>query len=91
MNGHDFADALSISSWAYATKSPMLLTTADGRLTQEEVDAIKADKLVKRVILVGGTSDVAWQNAQQDYKAIKRVPVVLADNTQSGHGGTHPH
>jgi len=24
-----------------------------------------------------------------DYEAIKRVPVVLADNTQSGHGGTY--
>ncbi|MCR5179908.1 MAG: glycosyl hydrolase 53 family protein [Bacteroidaceae bacterium] len=39
--------------------------------------------------LVGGTSDVAWQNAQIDYKAIKKVPVVLADNTKSGHGGTY--
>ncbi len=39
--------------------------------------------------LVGGTSDVAWQNAQMDYKAIKRIPVVLADNTLSGHGGTY--
>ena len=32
---------------------------------------------------------MAWKNAQTDYKAIKRVPVVLADNTQSGHGGTY--
>ncbi len=39
--------------------------------------------------LVGGTSDVAWKNAQMDYEAIKRIPVVLADNTQSGHGGTY--
>ena len=39
--------------------------------------------------LVGGTTDVAWQNAQMDYKAIKKVPVVLADNTRSGHGGTY--
>ncbi len=39
--------------------------------------------------LVGGTGDVAWQNAQIDYKAIKKVPVVLADNTTSGHGGTY--
>ena len=39
--------------------------------------------------LVGGRSDVAWANAQQDYKAIRHVPVVLADNTQSGHGGTY--
>ena len=38
---------------------------------------------------MGGTTDVAWPNAQQDYKAIKKVPVVLADNTKSGHGGTY--
>ncbi len=39
--------------------------------------------------LVGGTTDVAWENAQMDYKAIKKNPVVLADNTKSGHGGTY--
>ncbi len=39
--------------------------------------------------IVGGTGDVAWQNAQLDYKAIKKIPVVLADNTRSGHGGTY--
>lgn len=39
--------------------------------------------------LVGGKSDVAWQNAQMDYETIKKVPVVLADNTRSGHGGTY--
>ena len=39
--------------------------------------------------LVGGRGDVAWPNAQKDYDAIKRVPVVLADNTQSGHDGTY--
>ena len=39
--------------------------------------------------LVGGTSDVAWKNAQMDYDAISKMPVVLADNTQSGHGGTY--
>ena len=38
--------------------------------------------------LVGGTTDVAWKNAQTDYDAIKKIPVVLADNTQSGHGGS---
>ena len=39
--------------------------------------------------LVGGTEDVAWQNAPMDYKTIKNNPVVLADNTKSGHGGTY--
>ena len=39
--------------------------------------------------LVGGQSDAGWKNAQIDYEAIKNVPVVLADNTRSGHGGTY--
>ncbi|MBQ9665196.1 MAG: hypothetical protein IJV33_01810 [Bacteroidaceae bacterium] len=43
--------------------------------------------------MTGGTTDVAYQNAQIDYESISKVPVVLADNTQSGHGGTYgqPH
>ena len=38
---------------------------------------------------VVAASDVAWQNAQMDYQNIKKNPVVLADNTKSGHGGTY--
>ena len=39
--------------------------------------------------IVGGTSDVAYQNAQKDYDRIHHVPVCLADHPASGHGGTY--
>lgn len=41
------------------------------------------------IYLTGGPGDVAYRNAQEDYAAIAHVPVVLADNEQSGHGGTY--
>ena len=39
--------------------------------------------------IVGGPSDVAFVNAQQDYERITETPVVLADHPASGHGGTY--
>ncbi len=39
--------------------------------------------------IVGGPSDVAYQNAQKDYDRIHHVPVCLADHPASGHGGTY--
>lgn len=39
--------------------------------------------------IVGGPSDVAYQNAQKDYDRIDHVPVALADHPASGHGGTY--
>ena len=41
------------------------------------------------IYMVGGPSDVAYQNAQKDYERIGHVPVVLADHPASGHGGTY--
>lgn len=54
-----FADALSIAPWAYSTGSPILLTGADGLLTNDEVSAIKGDALVKRIVIVGGEASVS--------------------------------
>ena len=68
----------------------LILNAGMGKMTMADASAKSLKNLHGPILyLVGGTSDVAWQNAQQDYKAIKRVPVVLADNTQSGHGGTY--
>lgn len=39
--------------------------------------------------IVGGPSDVAFQNAQKDYERISHVPVCLANHPASGHGGTY--
>ncbi|MBR2233642.1 MAG: alpha/beta hydrolase [Prevotella sp.] len=71
-------------------KTYLILNAGMGKMTMADASAKSLKNLHGPILyLVGGTSDVAWQNAQQDYKAIKRVPVVLADNTQSGHGGTY--
>lgn len=39
--------------------------------------------------VVGGKSDVAYENAQKDYARISQVPVCLANHPASGHGGTY--
>ena len=71
-------------------KTYLILNAGMGKMTMADASAKSLKNLHAPILyLVGGTSDVAWQNAQQDFKAIKRVPVVLADNTQSGHGGTY--
>lgn len=68
----------------------LILNAGMGSMTMADASAESLKNLHGPILyLVGGTTDVAWQNAQADYKAIDRVPVVLADNTQSGHGGTY--
>ena len=71
-------------------KTYIILNAGMGKMTMADASAKSLKNLHGPILyLVGGTTDVAWQNAQMDYKAIKHVPVVLADNTQSGHGGTY--
>lgn len=68
----------------------VILNAGMGKMTMADASRKSLKNLHGPVLyLVGGTTDVAWQNAQMDYKAIDRVPVVLADNMQSGHGGTY--
>ncbi len=75
-------------------KTYIILNAGMGKMTMADANAKSLKKLHAPILyLVGGEGDVAWKNAQMDYKAIKKVPVVLADNTKSGHGGTYnqPH
>ena len=61
-----------------------------GKMEMADASA-KSLKLLHAPILylTGGPSDVAYQNAKIDYESIRKVPVVWADNTTSGHGGTY--
>ena len=71
-------------------KTYLILNAGMGKMTMADASAKSLKNLHGPILyLVGGTEDVAWKNAQMDYKAIKKVPVVLADNTKSGHGGTY--
>lgn len=71
-------------------KTYLILNAGMGKMTMAGASHKSLKNLHGPILyLIGGTDDVAWKNAQTDYKAIKKVPVVLADNTQSGHGGTY--
>lgn len=56
--GLSYPDTLSIGPWAYATGSPIVLTTRNGTLTDTEVQAIKQHHGIKHVVIVGGVSSV---------------------------------
>ncbi len=53
----NYADALSISPYAYATKSPILLAESDGTLSTVTRQRLKAGGFT-RVVIVGGESAV---------------------------------
>ena len=89
--GHSCGGAQVLANAADARlKTYIILNAGMGKMTMADASAKSLKKLHGPILyLVGGTTDVAWENAQMDFKAIKHVPVVLADNTQSGHGGTY--
>ena len=71
-------------------KTYLILNAGMGKMTMADASRKSLKNLHGPILyLVGDKEDVAWANAQMDYQAIKRVPVVLADNTKSGHGGTY--
>lgn len=55
--GANYADSLSISPFAYVTKSPIVLCDPNGGLTQEAIEAIRTGGF-SRAILVGGNAAV---------------------------------
>ncbi len=93
--GHSCGGAQVLANAADARlKTYLILNAGMGAMEMAGASAASLKNLHAPILyLVGGTTDVAWKNAQADYDAIKGVLVVLADNTQSGHGGTYaqPH
>ena len=61
----------SIGPWAHVSASPVLLTGEDGTLSKEAIAAIKADKGLHRVIIVGGheaVTDDVLEKLGPDYE-----------------------
>ena len=89
--GHSCGGAQILANAADSRlKTYLILNAGMGNMTMADASKKSLKKLHGPILyLVGGTTDVAWQNAQMDYKAIKHVPAFLADNTRSGHGGTY--
>ncbi len=75
-SGQNFADALSMSPYAYATGSPILLADSDGNLTKESFVELFHSNF-KQIVIAGGTGVVSQttQNVLQaflgDDKAVR--------------------
>lgn len=67
-NGSKYPDALSISSYAYATGSPIFLTDSDGTLNAETIAAIDAGNF-SRLIILGDENSVA-SSVETRYRSI---------------------
>jgi putative cell wall-binding protein len=85
--GANYADALSIAPFAYKTGTPVVLTKADGNLTDEAIKAIKDNDEIWQVIVVGGTAVVSdsvfsalgtYSGKYKDYYNKVYVPVRIA-------------
>jgi putative cell wall-binding protein len=85
--GANYADALSIAPFAYKTGTPIILTKADGTLTDEAIKAIKDNDEIYQVIVVGGTNAVSdsvfgaigtYNGSYKDYYNKVYIPIRIA-------------
>ena len=91
--GHSCGGAQVLSNAADARLKTYLILNA-GMGDMEMAGASKAslpNMHGPALYIVGGPSDVAFENAQKDYERITDTPVALADHPASGHGGTYEH
>jgi putative cell wall-binding protein len=77
-SGQNFPDALSISSYAYAQKMPILLTGSDGKLT---TDSLAIADSFSKAIIVGG-EDAVSLDVEQQLKTVQ--PVRYAGKNRHG-------
>ena len=99
--GKNFADALSIGPWAFATASPVILVADNGLLTDYGVKYVKEFADVKTVVMLGGTgvvSDGVKSQLGDSYNYIRiagaaryETSAMIAEfETQNGFGWTAP-
>ncbi|MBR6601270.1 MAG: alpha/beta fold hydrolase [Bacteroidaceae bacterium] len=91
--GHSCGGAQVLANAADARLKTYLILNA-GMGDMEMAGASKAslpNMHGSALYIVGGPSDVAFENAQKDYERITDTPVALADHPASGHGGTYEH
>lgn len=70
-------------------KTYLILNAGMGNMTMAGASSESLEKLHAPIIyMIGGKSDVAYENAILDYDRINHVPVVFADHTTAGHGAT---
>jgi putative cell wall-binding protein len=81
--GTTFADALSAGPWSWHTASPVALARPDGTLTDETVEAIRADAGLTRVVIMGGEAAVSESVRTQLGDGYTYVRLAGADRYQT--------
>ncbi|MDO3695563.1 hypothetical protein QVZ41_12000 [Wenyingzhuangia sp. chi5] len=70
-------------------KTYMIFNAGMGDMTMAGASKSSLENLHGKIIyIIGGKSDVAYQNALLDYERINHVPVVFSNHITAGHGGT---
>ena len=64
VSGMGFADALSMSPWAYANQAPIFLANSEGKLSEEALTAIRDDGF-EHVVIAGGTAVIPTSTKTQ--------------------------
>ncbi len=71
-------------------KTYIILNAGMGDMEMAGASRLSLPKLHAPILyIVGGPSDVAYENAQKDYDRINHVPVCLVNHPKSGHSGTY--
>ncbi len=85
------AQVLSVASDP-RVKSYMMFNSGMGDMEMAGASMKSLENLHSPIIyIIGGPSDVAYENAQMDYHRISSdIPVAFADLTEGGHMGTFP-
>lgn len=70
-------------------KTYLIFNAGMGDMTMAGASAASLEALHGDIIyIIGGESDIAYDNAVLDYQKIKNVPVAFANHKTAGHGGT---
>lgn len=70
-------------------KTYMIFNAGMGDMTMAGASAKSLENLHSKIVyIIGGESDIAYENAILDYDRINNVPVAFANHKTAGHGGT---
>lgn len=89
--GHSCGGAQVLANAADSRiKTSLILNAGMGDMEMADASSKSLKQLHGPILYItGGTSDVAYLNAQKDYDRIEHVPVAWADHPASGHSGTY--
>ena len=90
LSGHSCGGAQAIANCTNARVKTLLIMNAGmGTMSMGGASPQTLNSLhCPLIYMTGGTSDVAYENAKTDFNKVKK-PVVWADLSDAGHGGTY--